>query len=52
MKIRNKTDLEKFVKKHADSAKAIQKFIDIIEEAEWKNLNDIKSDFNSVRFNL
>lgn len=50
MRIRNKSDLEKFVKKHADSAKAIQKFIDIVEVAEWQNLNDIKFDFNSVDY--
>jgi mRNA interferase HigB len=50
MKIRNRELLYKFVKKHADSAKAMQKFIDIVEEAEWHNLNDIKADFNSVDY--
>lgn len=50
MKIRNKTLLEKFVKKHADSTKAMQKFIDIVEEAEWHTLKDIKSDFNTVDY--
>lgn len=50
MKIRNKVKLEKFVKKHADAVKAIQKFIDIVEEAQWQNLNDIKYDFNSVDY--
>ncbi len=40
MKIRNRELLYKFVKKHADSAKAMQKFIDIVEEAEWQNLID------------
>ena len=50
MKIRNRALLDKFVKKHADSTKAIQKFIDIVEEAEWQHLNDIKTDFNSVDY--
>ncbi len=50
MRIRNRTLLDKFVKKHADSFKAIQRFIDIVEEAEWQNLNDIKNDFNSVDY--
>lgn len=50
MKIRNKVKLEKFVMKHADAVKAIQKFIDIVEEAQWQNLNDIKYDFNSVDY--
>ncbi|MDR3653362.1 MAG: type II toxin-antitoxin system HigB family toxin [Paludibacter sp.] len=50
MRIRNREILDKFVKKHADSAKALQKFIEIVEEAEWHNLNDIKLNFNSVDY--
>ena len=50
MKIRNRALLDKFVKKHADSVKAMQRFIDIVEEAEWQNLTDIKNDFNSVDY--
>jgi mRNA interferase HigB len=50
MRIRNRAFLDDFVKKHADSAKAIQRFIDIVEEAEWQNPNDIKTDFNSVDY--
>ena len=50
MRIRNRALLAKFVKKHADSVKAMQKFIDIVEEAEWQNLNDIKTDFNSADY--
>lgn len=50
MKIRNRVLLDKFVKKHADSVKAMQRFIDIVEEAEWQNLTDIKNDFNSVDY--
>jgi len=50
MRIRNRALLDEFVKKHADSNKAMQKFIDIVEEAEWQNLNDIKKDFNSVDY--
>ncbi len=50
MKISNRELLIQFVKKHADSTKAIQKFVDIVEEAEWNNLSEIKSDFNSVDY--
>ena len=50
MRIRKRELLDRFVKKHADSEKALQKFIDIIEEAEWQNLNDVKTDFNSVDY--
>lgn len=50
MKIKNRAILEEFVKKHADSLNAMQKFIDIVEDAEWQNLNDIKANFNSVDY--
>jgi len=50
MRIRNRVLLEKFVIKHADATKAIQRFINIVEEAEWQNLNDIRTVFNSVDY--
>jgi len=50
MRIQNRELLEKFVAKHADSVKAMQKFIDIVEEAEWQSLTDIKADFNSADY--
>lgn len=50
MRLRNRVLLDKFVKKHADSTKVIQRFVDIVEEAEWQNLNDIKNNFNSADY--
>jgi mRNA interferase HigB len=50
MKIRNRVLLDNFVKKHADSVNALQKFVDIVEDAEWHNLSDIKTNFNSVDY--
>lgn len=50
MRIRNKELLDKFVKKHADSKKAMQRFIQFVEDAEWQNFNDIKADLNSVDY--
>jgi mRNA interferase HigB len=50
MKIRNIELLEKFTNKHADSKKAIQAFVDFVEDAEWKHFNDVKFDFNSVDY--
>jgi mRNA interferase HigB len=50
MRIRNRELLARFVMKYADSTKAMQKFIDIVEEAEWQNLNEMKADFNSVDY--
>jgi mRNA interferase HigB len=47
---RNKELLDKFVKKHADSKKAMQTFIEFVEDVEWQNLNAIKVDFNSVDY--
>jgi mRNA interferase HigB len=41
---------EKPVKSEPDSIKAMQKFIEIVEEAEWRNLNDIKTDLISVDY--
>ncbi|MCE5332331.1 MAG: type II toxin-antitoxin system HigB family toxin [Bacteroidales bacterium] len=28
----------------------MQKFTEIVEDAEWQNINDIKADFNSVDY--
>ncbi len=50
MRIRNRVLLEKFVIKHADATNAIQRFINIVEEAEWQNLNDIRTVYNSVDY--
>ena len=50
MRIKNRYLWDKFEKKHADSARALQRFIDIVEDAQWNNLNDIKADFNSVDY--
>lgn len=50
MRIRNRELLDRFVKKHGDSKKAMQTFIEFVEEAQWQNFNDIKSDFNSVDY--
>jgi len=41
MRIKNKYLLDKFEKRHAYSAKALQKFIDIVKDAQWHNLTDI-----------
>jgi mRNA interferase HigB len=50
MKIRNKKLIEEFVKKHADAKNAFQRWIDIVEEAEWKSHADIKISFPSADY--
>ena len=45
MKIIDSEKLEKFIRKHADADKAIQKWIQICEAADWKSHSDLKNDF-------
>lgn len=42
MKIIDSEKLEKFIRKHADADKAIQKWIQICEAADWKSHSDLK----------
>jgi len=50
MKILNRGVLDKFIDKHADVKSALQRWIDIVEEANWKSHVDIKFDFPSVDY--
>lgn len=50
MKLRNKQIIEEFVKKHADSKSAFNKWIATVEEALWANHNDLKRDFPSADY--
>lgn len=45
MKIIDSEKLEKFIRKHADADKTIQKWIEICEAANWKNHSELKNDF-------
>ena len=35
---------------HEDSRVALQRWYDIAENAEWKNISDVKADFSSVDY--
>ena len=50
MKIIDSEKLEKFIHKHADAGKAIQKWIEACEEANWENHSDLKNDFLSADY--
>lgn len=50
MKIIDSEKPEKFIHKHADTSKAIQKWIEVCEEADWKNHSDLKNDFLSADY--
>lgn len=45
MKIIDSEKLEDFIKKHADANNAIQKWVEKIEAAGWKNHNELKMIF-------
>jgi len=50
MKIRNKELIDKFAGKHADADNALQRWIDIVEEAEWISHAELKIDFPSADY--
>ena len=50
MIIRKRELIDSFVTKHADAQKALQRWIDIVEEAEWQSHADIKLSFPSVDY--
>jgi mRNA interferase HigB len=50
MKIIDSEKLEDFIKKHADANNAIEKWVEKIEAANWKNHNELKKDFLSADY--
>ena len=50
MKIWDKELLDKYIIKHTDVKIALQQWIDMVEEAEWKSHNDLKKDFPSADY--
>lgn len=50
MKIIESELLEKFIRKHADAEKAIQKWTEACEAADWKSHTDLKNDFLSADY--
>ena len=42
MKIWDKERLDKYTIKHTNARSALQRWIDFVEEAEWKSHNDLK----------
>jgi len=50
MKIWDKQLIDEFTEKHADAISAFQRWIDIVEEAEWKSHVELKMDFPSADY--
>lgn len=50
MKIRRRELLDDFTVKHADIKNALQRWVDMVEEAEWKSHTDLKTSFPSADY--
>ncbi len=50
MLIRKRNILDDFALKHVDVKTALQRWIDIVEEAEWKSHAELKFDFPSADY--
>ncbi len=50
MKILFPEKIEEFVRNHADSKEALERWSSIIASAEWKNHNELKQDFPSADY--
>ena len=50
MKIQNKALLDNFTEKHADVRNALQRWVEDIEDAEWKSHNELKFAFPSADY--
>ncbi len=50
MVIITKRILNAFGRRHADAAEALNDWYKTVEAADWKNLNDVKRQFNSVDY--
>lgn len=48
MIIHNKQLIEEYIDGHADSKKALARWVELVEEAHWENSNDLKRDFPSA----
>jgi len=50
MEIRGSDIIEDFCIKHADVVEPLAKWVDAVEKAQWKNHNDLKTDFPSADY--
>lgn len=50
MKVVNKSAIDEFVKKHADSKASFNYWLTVVESANWKKSTDLKSTFNSANY--
>ena len=50
MRLINKEILDLFVKKHADAAKPVNRWIEVLENTKWQNHNELKELFPTADY--
>ncbi len=50
MEIFNKTEIERYMKKHAITKSVLQQWVNIVEEADWDNHADLKTTFPAADY--
>jgi mRNA interferase HigB len=50
MHLFNKPEIERFIVKHAVTRNALRQWVNLVEEADWKNHNDLKQTFPSADY--
>ncbi len=50
MQLFNKPEIERFIVKHAVTRNALRRWVNMVEEADWKNHNDLKQTFPSADY--
>lgn len=50
MKILKKELIDAYIRKHADSKEAFNKWVELVEESEWKGHSDLKQQFPTADY--
>jgi mRNA interferase HigB len=50
MQLFNKPEIELFIVKHTVTRNALRRWVSMVEEADWKNHNDLKQTFPSADY--
>jgi mRNA interferase HigB len=50
MQLFNKPEIERFIVKHAVTRNALRRWVNMVEEADWKSHNDLKQTFPSADY--
>ncbi len=50
MQLFNKPEIERFIVKHAATRNALRRWVNMVEEANWKNHSDLKQTFPTADY--